>query len=301
MNATRLNLLVVAATAALAAVAAATPALLAQSAHDEPQTFSERARAFIDGMQNRVEVPKSAAAVERGRKVYEAHCASCHGPGGEGGKGPTLAQPVLPRAQNDAELYRVIREGINGTEMPRSRLERNEVALVAAFVKSLGSKPAEVVPGDARRGANLYATKGQCFTCHAVAGQGGVFGPDLSDVGRKRSAAYLRRSLVEPNAEVPQSYNAFRGDVSFPQNFLYVRTVTRDGTHVDGVRVNEDTFSIQIREATGKVHSLFKSELEQLHKDHGKSPMPSYKDAFTSDELDDLVAYMVSLREAPKK
>jgi len=275
--------------------------VLAQNAHDEPQSFSERARAFLEGMQNPTTIPSGPAAVEQGAKVYAVQCASCHGPAGEGAKGPTLAQPVLPRAQNDAELYKVIREGINGTEMPRSRLERSEVGVVAAYVKSLGSKPAEVVSGDPRRGAELYATKGQCFTCHAVGAMGGAFGPDLSDVGRKRSAAYLRRSLIEPNADIPQSYNAFRGDVSFPQNFLYVRAVTRDGASIDGVRVNEDTFSIQIREATGKVHSLFKSELKQLHKDHGKSPMPSYRDAFTAGELDDLVAYMVSLREGPKK
>ena len=273
----------------------------AQSAHDEPQSFSERARAFMESLQNPTTLPTGSAAVEQGSKVYAVHCASCHGPAGEGGKGPTLAQPMLSRARNDAELYKVIREGINGTEMPRSRLERNEVGFVAAYVKSLGNKPPEVVPGDPRRGAELYATKGQCFTCHAVGARGGVFGPDLSDIGRKRSAAYLRRSLLDPNAEVPQSYNAFRGEVSFPQNFLYVRAVTRDGANIDGVRVNEDTFSVQIREATGKVHSLFKSELKTLHKDHGKSPMPSYKDAFTPEELDDLVAYMASLREVPKQ
>ena len=63
------------------------------------------------------------------------------------------------------------------------------------------------------------------------------------------------------------------------------------------VRVNEDTFSIQIREATGAVHSFFKSELSELHKDFGKSPMPAYTSTFTKDQLDDLVAYLMSLRE----
>src|SRR5688500_7990767 len=99
-----------------------------------------------------VVLPTDPTDIDRGRLLYGNHCASCHGPGGEGGKGPTLAQPVLARAQNDAELYRVIREGVGGTEMPRARMEKPDVARVAAFVKSLGTLPPEVVPGDPVRG-----------------------------------------------------------------------------------------------------------------------------------------------------
>jgi len=129
-----------------------------------------------------------------------------------------------------------------------------------------------------------------------IRGQGGVFGPDLSDVGRRRSPDYLRRSLMDPSADVPQSYTPWRAEISLPENFLYVRVVTRDGQEVAGVRVNEDTFSIQIREATGAIRSFFKSDLTELHKDFGKSPMPSYAKVLTKDELDDLVAYLASLR-----
>jgi cytochrome c oxidase cbb3-type subunit III len=106
----------------------------------------------------------------------------------------------------------------------------------------------------------------------------------------------LRRSLMDPSADVPQSYTPWRAEISLPENFLYVRVVTRDGQEVAGVRVNEDTFSIQIREATGAIRSFFKSDLTELHKDFGKSPMPSYAKVLTKDELDDLVAYLASLR-----
>jgi putative heme-binding domain-containing protein len=129
-----------------------------------------------------------------------------------------------------------------------------------------------------------------------IHGEGGSFGPDLSDVGLRRSSSYLRRALVDPNADVPQSYSAWRSEVSLPENFLYVRLVTRDGQEFAGMRVNEDTFSIQIREATGALRSFLKSELAELHKDFGKSPMPSFANALTKDELDDLVAYLASLR-----
>ena len=95
---------------------------------------------------------------------------------------------------------------------------------------------------------------------------------------------------------MPQNFSA-RTEAGLPQNFLYVRVKTHQGDEFIGVRVNEDTFSIQIRDATGKVRSFFRSELAELHKDWGKSPMPSYAKVFSADELDDLVAYLVSLRE----
>jgi cytochrome c oxidase cbb3-type subunit 3 len=241
--------------------------------------------------------PQNTPALEQGRKLFETHCVLCHGPHGEGGKGPTLAQPILPRASDDASLIRIITDGIGGTEMPGAHLQQDEVKLVAAFVRSLGSLPQEKVPGDPAQGERLFTTKGDCVRCHSFHGHGGAIGPDLADIGRRRSAAYLRRALVDPNADVPQSFSAFRSDVPLPLNFLYVRAVERDGTEIDGVRVNEDTFSIQIRDLTGRVHSFFKADLLELHKDWGKSPMPSYAATMTPDELNDVVAFLVSLRK----
>jgi len=234
--------------------------------------------------------------LEQGRRLFESQCAMCHGPHGEGGKGPTLAQPTLPRANDWESLIRIISGGIAGTEMPPAHLEGKDIVLVAKYVKSLGSQPVVPLPGDPHRGAQIYATKGGCAVCHMIRGKGGVFGPDLSDVGRRRSAPYLRRSVVDPSADVPKSYSAWRSDVPLPENFLYVRIVTRDGQEFSGIRVNEDTFSIQIRDATGAIHSFFKSNLAELHKDFGKSPMPSYATVLTKDELDDLIAFLASLR-----
>lgn len=240
--------------------------------------------------------PGLSPELEKGRRLFETHCAVCHGPHGEGGKGPTLAQPTLPRASDEQSLLRIIAGGIDKTEMPEARLAWPDVELVAKYVKSLGSLPREPVPGDPQRGALVYEKKGGCAQCHMIHGKGGVFGPDLSDVGRRRSPAYLRRSLLDPGADVPQSYTPWRVDIDLPENFLYVRLVTRDGQEFAGVRVNEDTFSIQIRDATGALHSFLKSDLAEFHKDFGKSPMPSYAAVLTTNELDDLVAFLTSLR-----
>jgi len=244
--------------------------------------------------------PAAGSDLDRGRQLYEKQCATCHGPRGEGGRGPTLAQPTLPRASDAESLLRIIRSGISGTEMPAARMQRDEVPLVAAYVKSLGSIPREKVPGDPVRGAQLFRTTGQCQQCHTIHGRGGAVGPDLSEIGKKRSAAFLRRALVDPAADVPQSYNAFRADVSLPNNYMFVRVVPRVGEPVGGVRVNEDTFSIQLRDVSGRMHSFFKSDLLELQKDRGISLMPSFATAFSPSELDDVIAFLVSLRSESK-
>ena len=74
-----------------------------------------------------------------------------------------------------------------------------------------------------------------------------------------------------------------------------MRIVTKNGQRLTGVRVNEDTFSIQLRDSSDRVHSFFKSDLTELHKDWGKSPMPSYREVFSNAELEDVVAFLVSL------
>jgi len=62
--------------------------------------------------------------------------------------------------------------------------------------------------------------------------------------------------------------------------------------------VNEDTFSIQVRDLSGQVHSYWKRDLAELQKDRGKSPMPGYRGKLQPADIDDLVAYMSSLEDA---
>ncbi len=241
-------------------------------------------------------LPTTPDAIAAGQHLFLSHCSICHGINGEGGKGPNLAQPSLPRATDDVVLQKIIKSGLPETEMPGSRLFPDQIKMVAAFVRSLGRRPPEPVPGDAARGAQLYATKGACAQCHTLNGRGGAIGPDLSGIGLRRSPAFLRRALTEPAAEVPLSFSPWRSDVSLPVNFLLVRAVPKKGEPVTGVRVNEDTFSIQVRDLGGHVHSFFFSELAELHRDWGATPMPPYGNVFSATELDDVVAFLVSLR-----
>lgn len=224
---------------------------------------------------------------DRGRKLFENHCSRCHGIGGTGGEGPGLARPRLRHASDDEALFKLIQDGIEGTDMPDAwQLSDNEVRQVVAYVRSLARVEPEPEPGDPERGKALFSGKGGCSTCHIVEGEGGTLGPDLSEVGLLRGASYLRQSLVAPETTVPEGY-------------LLVRAVTSTGDVIQGVRMNEDSFSIQIRDDRGRFHSLQKRELEELSKKFGESPMPSYRSQLTDAELDDLVAYLASLRGGP--
>ena len=82
------------------------------------------------------------------------------------------------------------------------------------------------------------------------------------------------------------------------QEYLPVRAVTDDGQDIRGIRVNEDSITIQIRDRNNQLHSFRKSDLRQLDKQPGTSLMPSVADRLTAAELTDLVAYLSSLQQA---
>ena len=219
----------------------------------------------------------------RGKKLYDGFCSLCHGQTGTGGKGPNLAQPTLSRAPTDQRLVEVIREGIRGTEMPAFwQLTANEAKQVALYVRSLGRIEPEKLPGDPARGRQLYAARG-CASCHIVQGSGSSLGPELTEIGARRSSAYLRESIVDPGSAVPAG-------------FLVITVMTAGGKSVRGMRVNEDSFTIQLRDAGGKFHSFRKAELAGISRETNLSLMPSYSGKFTPAELDDLIAYLAGLR-----
>lgn len=232
----------------------------------------------------KVKLPTGKSDLQQGEKLFAAQCAPCHGPKGEGARGPSLARARLSHAPDDAALIKVLTDGIRGSEMQGAgAMSDKEIRQTAAYVRSLGKVALKPVPGDAARGAALYSSKG-CSGCHSLHGVGGVAGPDLSDIGAARSAAYLRESLLKPDAAVPEGY-------------LLVTVVPVSGPQVTGVRLNEDSFSIQVRDNGGRSYSFWKKDLARVDKQPGKSAMPSYEGKLSDGELTDLVAYLASLKE----
>lgn len=236
---------------------------------------------------------QAATDVQEGRVLFAGLCVTCHGFEGAGGEAPPLNRPTLLAAPDDESLRKVISDGIPNRGMPRvRRTTENELRALVAYVRSLGARPQPPTTGDARRGAALYAKLG-CAGCHIINGQGGSLGPSLGDIGRMRGPQYLRQAIAEPGAALP------RGTLPIPARgyveFLPVQVVGRDGRVVRGVRLNEDVFTIQLRDTAGRIHSFRKSEVKAVTKEPGASLMPSYANRVSAPELDDLVAYLSTL------
>jgi cytochrome c oxidase cbb3-type subunit III len=236
------------------------------------------------------------ALADSAEALFLVHCSSCHGANGEGGRGPRLNVSRLLKAPDDATLSTVITNGVPGGAMPGTRMTPEENRQLVAYVRNLGRAEAVESPGNWQRGENLFWSKSNCGTCHTVGPRGQRLGPDLTEIGVRRGPAHLRTSLLDPEAEIPDNFSVYRRVILMPDNFLQVRVVTWDGKRLAGVRLNEDLLSIQLRDYSGGLHSFLKRELRELHKDWGKSPMPSYRNTLTEAELEDLVAYLVSLR-----
>jgi putative heme-binding domain-containing protein len=225
----------------------------------------------------------SRADVEAGQRLYGPQCQVCHGANGDGVPGIDLKLGRFRRASSDDDLARVITSGVPGTGMPPFVLRPAELTSVIAFIRA-GFDPASaaVRVGDASRGRALFEGRADCAGCHRVNGIGPRLAPDLSDIGAIRTLAALQRALLTPNESLLPIHRP-------------VRVVTRDGRTLQGRRLNEDTYSVQLIDEQENLHSLDKAELRELTV-ATTAAMPSYAQRLTPDELADVIAYLVALK-----
>ncbi len=228
------------------------------------------------------------AQSDDGKALFRSNCAFCHGGDARGGRGPNLVSAPLSHGDSDEAMKTLILEGVPGTSMPSfSEFTDEEVATIVRYLKSLsrGVSRQVHVAGDTPKGREVYAANG-CPGCHRIGEQGSVFGPDLSRVGAARSVEYLRESIVNPSADIPDEYQG-------------VAVTTKDGRNITGVRINEDTFSVQLRDMNQQFRMFRKDQLTSM-KEMDKSLMPPYTKLSDSD-LQNLIAYLNTLRGAAQK
>jgi len=206
-------------------------------------------------------------------------------------------------------------------------------SLVAPLLYAQAAQGPALPDGDAVRGKAVFeGAKGNCLSCHRVGGVGSLYGPDLSAAGVPprgggagrggggggapatnargggaatpanaappaaaparggqplppaaaaiSSAEQLTQSLIDPNAVVAV------------QN-RYVRLTMKDGKTIWGKLLNLDTFDVQIFDSTEKLANISRKDVREMTM---TSPMPSYRDKLTTQELADVVSYLMTLK-----
>jgi cytochrome c oxidase cbb3-type subunit 3 len=218
--------------------------------------------------------------VEAGRKLYLTSCSGCHGPNAEGGRGPRLIKSGMVRGSSNRRIFTTIKEGVRGSDMPPTPLDDGKIWQLVSYVKSINapaydSKP----PGDPARGEKLFHGKAGCIQCHAIRGNGGVLGPDLSQAGLTRSYAQLRESLLNPSERPTEGFQA-------------VTVTLKSGGKVEGIAKNYTNYSIQVIDATGRLHLLNKLDLSEIVFRKSSLMPEDYARRLTKSEIDDVLAFV---------
>ena len=116
-----------------------------------------------------------------------------------------------------------------------------------------------------------------------IDGQGGRLGPDLSRVGERRNPEELLSDLLDPHKDVAPRW-------------WTMRVTGSDGMVREGLRMNEDSFSLRIMDTESNLWSYPKNQIETFERVE-ESTMPNYTQTLSDSEVDDLVAYLFSLRK----
>ena len=141
-------------------------------------------------------------SVERGRQVYEANCAACHGTAGDGRGMAAHMFRTPPRdlrtgvfkfrstpsgaLPTDDDLLRTLTQGVRTTAMiPQTHIPEGERQAVVAYIKTFSPRFGEEAPEAPitipqapaqsaeliRKGRRVYDAA-QCWECHGRAGRG---------------------------------------------------------------------------------------------------------------------------------
>jgi quinoprotein glucose dehydrogenase len=150
-----------------------------------------------------------------------------------------------------------------------------------AGVLVLAAKPLFGQTGDAVKGKALVASSG-CLNCHRIGDTGSRLGPNLSDIGDRRTPDRLQRSIVAQDEEV------------LPEN-RFVSVVLKDGTTVRGRLLNHDALSIQLIDPKEQLRSFQTADIRG-YTILTKGLMPSFENKLSAQQVADVVAYLGSLK-----
>lgn len=159
--------------------------------------------------------------------IQENNCTGCHKIKGEGGTvGPDLSfqgQRINPKWMTSFLMAptKIRPEGIEPTRMPTFNFTEEEASTLTAYFAKQSEvsypyyEPAkkEFIAADREKAWKIYFQTFSCQSCHAWNGQGGIVGPDQSDLAKRLRADWVKQYLANPQK--------FIADVQMPNFEMY--------------------------------------------------------------------------------
>jgi putative heme-binding domain-containing protein len=153
---------------------------------------------------------------------------------------------------------------------------------VAVLAQGQGQAEQTGMPaGDASRGKALVESN-NCFDCHRIDDRGSRLGPNLSDIGSRRTPQRLQQAMIAPDEEV------------LTEN-RFVRFVTKDGATVTGKLLNQDAMSVQLLTPKEELKTYMRINLRE-YTVLDKGLMPSVQGKLSEQQVADIVSYLGSLK-----
>lgn len=191
--------------------------------------------------------PADPSAVARGKKLFGANCAFCHGSNARGGEiGPNLlSSPVVVNDTKGEAIAKVVQNGRVDKGMPKFALSMAQVADIAAFLHGMGpvspqTRPETSIPGGhPAAGRAYFYGQGHCSGCHSVTG-------DLAGIGRKFGWMKLQDLIVTGGST---------GMLGIPLPGARPRTVRvtlASGAVIDGRLDSVDDFDVTLTDSAGR-------------------------------------------------
>ena len=123
-----------------------------------------------------------------------------------------------------------------------------------------------------------------CAKCHAVGGQGGAVGPDLTGIAAKYPREELITSILYPSAKISSGYEP-------------VIVATTSGQVLTGILKSETPDAIEIEDADARRITIAKPDVEDRRKSDVSLMPTGLAAGITPEDFADLIAYLESLKE----
>lgn len=151
----------------------------------------------------------------------------------------------------------------------------------AARLSRLQQLASEIKGGDVGEGRKLFFGKAICSTCHSVEGNGGDFGPDLTNIGEIRSRHDILEAILYPGVSFAREYETFR-------------VITKKNNY-SGIIKEQLPEVIILETGPGLRVNVSRSEITAMEPHDVSMMPPGLHEQLTTRELADLTAYLTSL------